>query len=123
MKALDTNVLIRFLVQDDPSMAARVDQLFDAATMRGNSFLVSLPVVLEILWVLRSGYKLTRTDILNAIEKLSLMPVLTFESNCPIHELVAIGCNSTFDLVDILIGVSARQQGCETTLTLDKKAA
>jgi len=123
MKALDTNILVRFLVRDDSSMAARVDQLLDAANTRGNSFLVSLPVVLEILWVLKSGYKLSRPDILDAIEKLSLMPVLTFDSACPVHELVTEGRNSNLDLADILIGLGAKQQGCETTLTLDKKAA
>lgn len=123
MKALDTNILVRFLVRDDSSMAARVDKLLDAANTRGNSFLISLPVVLEILWVLKSGYKLSRPDILDAVEKLSLMPVLTFDPECPVHELVAMARNGNFDLADILIGLSAKQQGCETTLTLDKKAA
>jgi predicted nucleic-acid-binding protein len=123
MKALDTNILVRFLVRDDSSMAARVDQLLNAANTKGNSFLVSFPVVLELLWVLKSGYKLSRPDILDAVEKLSLMPVLTFEPTCPVHKLVAIGRNSNFDLADILIGLSAKQQGCETTLTLDRKSA
>ncbi len=75
MKALDTNILVRFLVRDDSSMAARVDQLLDAANTRGNSFLVSLPVVLEFLWVLKSGYKRSRPDILEAVAKRSLMAV------------------------------------------------
>lgn len=123
MKALDTNILVRFLVRDDLSMATRVDQLLDSANVKGNSFLISLPVVLELFWVLKSGYKLSRPDILDAVEKLSLMPVFTFEPTCPVHELVAIGRNSNFDLADILIGLGAKQQGCETTLTLDKKAA
>ena len=82
MKALDTNILVRFLVRDDTSMAARVDQLLDAANTRGNSFFVSLPVVLELLWVLKSGYKRSRPDILDAVEKRSLMPVLTFHPAC-----------------------------------------
>ncbi len=123
MKALDTNILVRFLVRDDAPMATRVDQLLEAANTRGDSFLVSLPVALELLRVLKSGYKLSRSDTLDAVEKLSLMPVLIFDSACPIHELVTEGRNSTLDLADILIGLGAKQQGCEITLTLDKKAA
>ena len=123
MKALDTNVLIRFLVRDDPARAAKVDQLFDEAQERGRSFLVTLPVVLEIIWVLRTGYMIPRTDILDTLEKLTMMPIITFDPACPIHELVEIARNSSLDLPDIAIGLSARNAGCETTLTLDRKAA
>jgi predicted nucleic-acid-binding protein len=54
VKALDTNVLVRYLTADDESMVSRVQKLFDAAEESGEFFLVSLLVLLETLWVLRS---------------------------------------------------------------------
>ena len=65
----------------------------------------------------------TRIDILDAVDQLTAMPVLAFDPSCPVRELVAVGRNSNLDLADILIGLAARQQGWEITLTLDKKAA
>ena len=123
MKALDTNTLVRFLVADHPGMKSKVDKLFDKATADKESFGVTGYVLLEMLWVLRSVYKYSREDILDAVEKLTAMPILIFEPTCPVYELVARGRSSNFDLADILIGLAARNQNWETTLTLDKKAA
>lgn len=123
MKALDTNALVRFLVADHPGMKSKVDRLLDKAATNRESFGIMGYVLLEVLWVLRSVYKYSREDILDAVDKLSAMPVLTFAPNCPIYELVAMGRSSTLDLADILIGLAAKQQGWESTFTLDRKAA
>ena len=123
MKALDTNALVRFLVADHPGMKSKVDRLLDTAEENRESFGITGYVLLEMLWVLRSVYKYSREDILDAVDKLTAMPALTFDPTCPVHELLEMGRNSNFDLADILIGLAARQHGWETTLTLDKKAA
>ena len=123
MKALDTNTLVRFLVGDDESMKATVDAVLEDASQRGETLYVTGYVFLETLWVLRAVYKYSRQDILDAMEALTMMPVLEFDSACPIRELFEIARKTTFDLADILIGLAARERGCETTLTLDKKAA
>ena len=123
MKALDTNALVRFLVADHPGMKAKTDRLLDEAAANRESFGITGYVLLEMLWVLKAVYKFSREDILDAVDKLTAMPVLTFEPSCPVHELVAMARNTNFDLADILIGLAARQQNWETTLTLDKKAA
>lgn len=123
MKALDTNALVRFLVADHPGMKSKVDRLLDKAAENKVSFGVTGYVLLELLWVLQSVYKYSREDTLDAVDKLTGMPVLTFEPSCPVYELVAMARSSNLDLADILIGLGAIQQGCETTLTLDNKAA
>jgi len=63
MKALDTNVLIRFLVQDDVNQADKVIQLFSKAEQNKEVLFVPLLVVLEVIWVLQSAYSVTREDI------------------------------------------------------------
>ncbi len=123
MKALDTNALVRFLVADNLEMKSKVDRLLDEAEVNRESFGITGYVLLEMLWVLRSVYKYSRDDILDAVEQLMAMPVLVFESTCPVHELVSMGRNNNLDLADILIGLAAKRQHWETTLTLDKKAA
>ena len=103
-------------------MKNRVDRLLDEAVSNGESLWITGYVFLEMLWVLRAVYKYSRQDILDAMDSLTAMPVLTFDPACPVQELVAIGRTSNLDLSDILIGLAAKQQGCEVTLTLDKKA-
>jgi len=62
-------------------------------------------------------------EILSALERLLLVKGLRFEASSRVRELVRMGHSTATDLADILIGLSARDLGCETTLTFDKKAS
>ncbi len=70
MKALDTNVLVRFLVRDDKVQAKAVYRIFKQAEADKNQFWVSLVVILEMLWVLESVYEIQKSEILDAIDEL-----------------------------------------------------
>ncbi len=123
MKAIDTNLVIRFLVNDDDRQTAKVLALFQRTESRGEQLLVSLPVVLETIWVLESSYGCARSVILDALEQLTLTPVFKFEVLERVKEFLRRARDSTLDLDDVLIGLTAQDLGCETTLTFDKKAA
>lgn len=123
MKALDTNVLIRFLTKDDEQQAETIYRLFKQAESGKEEFWVSLLVVLETLWVMESVYEIPRQEILDAINELLLMPILKFEAKSAIRDLVASGRESDLDLSDILIAHSAKFSGCECVLTFDKRAS
>lgn len=122
MKALDTNVLVRFLVNDDRVQGERVRQLLREAEMEGDSFLITVPVVVELIWVLSSVYGVPRGPVLEAVDRLTLMPVLEFEQADRIREWVIQGRKEEIDLADILIGVFGRAAGATATLTFDQKA-
>jgi len=122
MKALDTNVVVRFLVRDDPAMTDRARQVFEHARDTGAPVLISNLVLLEILWVLGSVYRFSRQAIIDATDRPQSLPGVRFDSREVVCEFVRLGRSTSFDLADILIGLAAKQQGCETTLTLDKKA-
>lgn len=79
MKALDTNVLVRFLVNDDEVQSKVVYQLFKQAETEKKCFFVPLLVVLETIWVLDSVYEIQRREILDSINEILLMPILKFE--------------------------------------------
>jgi len=123
MKAIDTNVLVRFLVNDDPKQAAQVRQLFAAAEQQHAVFFVPLLVFLETIWVLESAYQVQRGDLIDALSDLLLLPVLEFEQREALQATLAMAKTNRMDLPDLLIGQSARRSGCERILTFDKKAA
>lgn len=123
MKAVDTNVLVRFLVNDEPAQAKQVRQLFAAAEQQRTVFFVPLLVLLETIWVLESAYQVPRSDLIDALSDLLLMPILQFEQRGAVQATLAEAMTHRMDLPDVLIAQSARKSGCERILTFDKKAA
>jgi predicted nucleic-acid-binding protein len=123
MKALDTNVLVRFLVCDDAPMTGRTRVLFEQARDTAQPLMISNLVLLETFWVLGYSYGFSRKAIIEAVDLLLTLPSVTFESNDVARDLVSMGQASTLDLPYILIGLQARALGADITLTFDKKAA
>ena len=82
-----------------------------------------LLVVLELIWVLESVYEISRTEILDSISELLLMPILKFEHQSVLQQFTLSAQGNRYDLSDLLIAHSAKIQGCETVLTFDKKAS
>ena len=123
MKALDTNILIRFLVADEPRQAQLVYRLFKNVEKKNERFFVSLLVVLETLWVLDSVYEYTSAEIVEALKGLLALRVLDFESASVLREWLETAQTSKGDLSDLLIGHVAHNKGCSSVLTFDKKAS
>ena len=123
MKAIDTNILIRFLTGDDERQAKKVYSIFKAAESERKELFVPLLVVLEMIWVLESVYEVLRIEILESIKDLLLMPVLKFDHQTVLRKLLLSAQGNNHDLSDLLIAHSAKVNGCETVITFDKKAA
>jgi len=123
MIGVDTNILVRFLVGDDIKQANKVYRLFKKAEDEKNELFVSLLVILELIWGLESAYEFDRSDILDSISQLTLMPIFKFENLTVIQHFVLEAQPSKFDLSDLLIAHTANKNGCEVVLTFDKKAS
>jgi len=123
MKALDANILVRFLVADEPHQAERVYKLFKHAEKKNERLFVSLLVVLETLWVLDSVYEYSTVEIVEALKGLLALRVLDFENVHVLREWLETAQTSKHDLSDLLIGQVARNKGCSAVLTFDKKAS
>jgi predicted nucleic-acid-binding protein len=123
MKAVDTNILIRFLTGDDPAQAKMVYALFKKAESEKTELFVPLLIVLETIWVLESVYAVSRAEILDAISDLLLMPVLKFDQYAILQQLIRSAQGNTIDLSDLLIAHAAKTSGCEKVITFDKDAA
>jgi len=123
VKALDTNILVRFLIQDDVNQANKVIQLFTKAEQNNETLYIPLLVVLEVIWVLQSAYSVSRQDIVLAISNLLQMQVFEFENQGTLRDFIISANKNSSDLSDLLISQSAFSVSCETTLTFDKKTS
>ena len=123
MKALDTNVIVRFLVRDDKKQAEIVYRLFKRAESTNEPFFVPLLVVLETIWVLESVYEIPREEIRASLQELLLMPILIFEAQSVLQRTLSAAQINKTDLADLLIAHSAKFSNCDGVLTFDKKAS
>ena len=119
MKALDTNVLVRYLVQDDPDQGNKAANFIQAAETGGEQLLIGSIVLCETVWVLESAYGYKNQEIAEALEKLLQTNAFLFESKDIIRAALEEYRTSKVDFADCLIGRIHRALGCETTVTFD----
>lgn len=123
MKAIDTNILIRFLIGDDELQAKKVYTIFKKAESEKKELFVPLLVILEMVWVLESVYDILRAEILDAINDLLLMPIFKFDQLSALQQFDHSSQGNTYDLSDLIIAHSAKTNGCETVITFDEKVS
>lgn len=120
MIALDTNVLVRFLVRDDESQAARARGLVERCLEAGDGCLVSNPVLCELEWVLESVYDASRKDVASAVRVLLSTPPFQVEDAGLTHRALQTYSKGKGDLSDYLLGQVGRSRGARTTYTFDR---
>ena len=122
MLGLDTNVLVRFLVRDHEAQFERARRLIKREVGAQEKVLISLLVLLETEWVLRSRYSLQKNQIMNAISGLLDATELELEDEPTIEEALYLWKDSAADFADCLIGAHHRRLGCRATATFDARA-
>jgi predicted nucleic-acid-binding protein len=122
MLGIDTNVLVRYLVRDDRSQYERARRLVNREVDIGEPVLVSLLVLLETEWVLRSRYELAKPDIVAAFSALLETVELAFEDEPSVEHAIYSWKDSAAEFADCLIGARNRRLGCRATATFDGKA-
>jgi predicted nucleic-acid-binding protein len=123
MLGLDTNVLVRLLIEDDAAQTRRARSLVDAAVEQEEVVLVSLPVLLETEWVLRSRYEIPPEAILGLFRAALETRELAFEDEAAIEEALFNWQEDLSGFSDCLIVAHNRQLGCRSTATFDGRAA
>jgi predicted nucleic-acid-binding protein len=122
MLGIDTNVLVRYLVRDDQSQYVRARRLIHREVNTGEPVLVSLLVLLEMEWVLRSRYELAKPDIVAVLSSLLQTAELAFEDEPSVEHAIYSWKNSLAEFADCLIDARNRRLGCRATATFDRKA-
>ena len=120
MIALDTNVLVRLVVADDPRQAALARHLVEEAISEGTTCYVSTPVLCELEWVLGSRYQVPRTELAAVLERLLDQAVFVFEDRGVLLQALAAYRQGRAQFADHLIGAKAQAFGATTTWTFDR---
>ena len=120
MIGLDTNILVRYLVKDDAEQSAAAVKLMHSLTSADKGF-ISLPTLIETIWVLDSRYGLDKDKIHEAVYKLIHSHRLMVQNKDEVE--AALSLESGFDIVDAIIAQVGLAAGCSTTMTFDKKAS
>src|SRR5712691_9467843 len=104
MKAIDTNVLVRYLVQDDPAQGKKAAAYIEAAANRDEQVLIGNIVLCETVWVLDSAYGCAKSEIEAAIEKLLQSSTFQFEAKDVVWAALEEYRVARVDFADCLIG-------------------
>jgi len=121
--ALDTNILVRFLVQDDAAQGEAAARLIRSGVQAGGLLFVPVTVLLELEWVLRSAFGFDKASVLQALFQLLGSFELAFESESATEIALAQYERSTADFADCLHVALAGQAAEQPLWTLDKAAA
>jgi predicted nucleic-acid-binding protein len=119
MKGLDTNVLVRFLTQDDPDQSRKAAAVIEGAARRGESCRLDSVVLCELVWVLREAYEYGKRDICTALEKLLSTAEITVDEKELAHRALE-DYRRGGDFADHLIGWRNHSAGCDTTYSFDR---
>ncbi|MCY4395983.1 MAG: type II toxin-antitoxin system VapC family toxin [Rhodospirillaceae bacterium] len=120
-KGLDSNVLLRLVVADEPEQTRAAELAVRKAADAGTPLLVNLMVLCEFAWVLRRSYGYSKAEIADCITKLVDSPVLAFQEPALVADAVQ-WLRRGGDFADAVIAGLNRGLGADTTLTFDKSA-
>jgi len=120
---LDTNIVIRYLVQDDPKQASVATRLIEKTLSAEVPGFLSHIVLCELAWVLEDCYSQSRTQIAAILQALfTTRQILVQEAELAWKALRALQ-HRGIDFSDALIGLAGMSAGCKYTVTFDKEAA
>ena len=123
MAALDTNVLVRFLVQDDARQGAAATRLIRNGIKAGGALYIPVTVVLELEWVLRSSFTFDKASVLQAMFGLLGSFELAFESEGAVEAALGNYADGKADFADCLHAALAMMAQQQPLWTFDRAAA
>jgi predicted nucleic-acid-binding protein len=122
MIGLDSNILVRYLTQDDPAQSATATQVIERGLNIANPGFVSVVTMAEVVWVLDRAYSFTDSEIAAAIEGMLQIEVLVIENEKEVFAAMVALKQGKGAFADALIAELGARAGCSHTLTFEKKA-
>ena len=122
MIGLDTNVLVRYNMQDDAKQSKLASRLIESLTVEEPGFF-PLVAVIELVWVLSSSFELVRAQVVSVLEVLLQTKEIQVERAEVVWRAVRVYRDSSADFADCLVERSAAAAGCVRTMTFDRGAA
>ena len=122
MTGLDTNVLVRYIMQDDAKQSPRATRLIESLSVDAPGF-VAVVCVVELGWILGSAYGLTRKELAQAFEALLRTKEIVMERADQVLRVLRLFKATSADFADCLIAQAGASAGCDRTMTFDVGAA
>ncbi len=122
MIGLDTNVVVRYLAQDDPVQSAKATEIFERRLTEREPGFISLVTMVETVWVLDTVYRLAAREIAQAVERMLQADTLVVQNEQEVFTAVAALKSGRGSFADALVGALGAWVGCGSTLTFDRKA-
>ena len=123
MIGLDTNVIVRYLAQDDARQAAIATRLIEGSLSAEARGFVSIITLAEVVWVMTSNYRAARTAVADIVEGLLTAPQLAIEKADVIWRALRAFRESKADFSDVVSVELGRDAGCAKKVTFDRHAA
>jgi predicted nucleic-acid-binding protein len=120
VKGIDTNVIVRYLVADDPAQTHRVERFLAASRVAGERVYVSCIILCETSWVLRRVFGQSRPQTLNHLERILDTEVFEVEEEESVRAALQLCRKGKGDFADYLIGRLNLARGCRFTVTFDR---
>jgi len=120
VRGLDTNVLVRYLTQDDPRQSKRANAVIDAALAGDDRLHIDTIVLCELVWVLSTAYQLDRATVAATLLQLIDVAQLSLDDRDLLRQAAQRYRVGPGDFADYAIGLRNHAAGCETTLTFDR---
>ena len=121
MIGLDTNVLVRYLAQDDAIQSAKATRLIERQLTEQQPGFISLVTMVETVWVLARAYDLSGREIVAALERILQADTLLVQNEQEVFTAMIALKTGAGSFSDALIGALGAWSGCEATFTFDKK--
>ena len=121
MRALDTNVLVRYLTQDDPRQARRANAFIASEIASGGRLFIASVVLCELVWVLRGAYAFDKATIARTLERVLATAQFEIDERDVMLRSLEDYRTGRGDFADYAIGHLAREAGCSDTATFDAK--
>jgi predicted nucleic-acid-binding protein len=122
MIGLDTNILVRYLTQDDPIQSAKAREVVERRLTEEKPGFVSIVAMVEIVWVLERAFGLTPHEIVGAVERMLQTDVLVVENEQEVFTAMIALKDGRGSFADAVIAALGARMGCSCTLTFDRKA-
>ena len=122
MIGLDSNILIRYLTQDDPTQSAKATEIIERRLTEENPGFVSIVAMAEIVWVLDRAYGLSDRQIARTVERMLQAEVFVVENEQEVFTAMIALKQGRGSFADALIVEIGTRAGCGHTLTFDRKA-
>lgn len=122
MTGLDTNILVRYLTQDDPVQSRKAIEIIERRLSLSDPGFVSVVTMAETVWVLDRAYRFSNREIAAAVERMLQVEVLVIQHEQEVFAAMIALKQGRSSFSDALIAELGAQAGCLHTLTFDQKA-